>query len=66
MPYLVEKEGFKDSASIHDTRDKAIEDGTFFWPNIPFTVREITDGEAQERIERYHKRLKAKGIPVSS
>jgi len=66
MPYLVVKEGFKDSASIHKTREDAIEDGKFFWPYIPFTVKEITEDEAQKRIERYHKRLRAKGIPVSS
>jgi hypothetical protein len=51
---------------IFATPEQAQSDGEFFWPNIPFTVREITETEAKERIERYHKRLKAKDISVSS
>ena len=58
MPYVVLKEGFKDSAVICNTREEAEENGKFYWPTIPFTVKEISELEAAARTERYNKRIK--------
>ncbi len=65
MRYLVQKEGFKDSARIFRTEQEALEDGKRFYPNTPYKVIPITDKEAQERLENYCKRLKKQGYFVT-
>lgn len=59
MKFLVEKQGFKDSAAIFNTHAEAKRDADVYWPEIPYTIRRITDSEAQERTRRHLKRIRA-------
>jgi len=60
MIYLVEKEGFKPSAALFLSCEQAEVDGKKFYPDTPFTVKEITIGEARERIREWERVYKTK------
>jgi hypothetical protein len=62
MKYLVQKQGFKDSAAIFDTVEQANHDATRFYPDVPYEIIPISDDETTLRMAKYHKRLLKMGI----